>query len=63
MNEYMRKRMNTCICITESLCCTPETNTTLNQLQSTEIKKKKIKPKQTKKELETRKGSMCTYVY
>ena len=23
------KRMNICICITESLCCTPETNTTL----------------------------------
>ena len=27
---YMKKeRMNICICITESLCCTPETNTTL----------------------------------
>ena len=24
-----KKRMNICICITESLCCTPETNTTL----------------------------------
>ena len=24
-----KKRMNICICITESLCCTSETNTTL----------------------------------
>ena len=23
------KRIDTCTCITESLCCTPETNTTL----------------------------------
>ena len=23
------ERIDTCICITESLCCTPETNTTL----------------------------------
>ena len=28
------KRVDVCVCITESLCCTPETNTTLNQLCS-----------------------------
>ena len=26
------KKKDMCICITESLCCMPETNTTLNQL-------------------------------
>ena len=26
---YMRKELNICICITESLCCTPEINITL----------------------------------
>ena len=28
------KRMNICICITESLCCTSETNNIVNQLYS-----------------------------
>ena len=27
--NLIQKRIDTCICITESLCCTPETNTTL----------------------------------
>ena len=27
--KRIRKRIGTCICITKSLCCTPETNTTL----------------------------------
>ena len=27
--ESKKKRVDTCICITDSLCCTPETNTTL----------------------------------
>ena len=25
-----KKRLDACICITDSLCCTPETNTTLS---------------------------------
>ena len=29
MGKDSRKRVNICICITDSLCCTPETNTTL----------------------------------
>ena len=29
INKIQKKRMDICICITESLCCTPETNTTL----------------------------------
>ena len=29
-----------CICRTESLCCTPETNNTTNQLQLTKLKQK-----------------------
>ena len=33
-------KKNIYICITESLCCTPETNTTL-QINYTSIKKKK----------------------
>ena len=27
--EKIWKRIDTCVCVTESLCCTPETNTTL----------------------------------
>ena len=27
--ESKKKRMDVCICITDSLCCTPETKTTL----------------------------------
>lgn len=26
---YIEKRMDICVCITDSLCCTPETNTPL----------------------------------
>ena len=26
MRKESKKRMNICICITEALCCTPETN-------------------------------------
>ena len=29
INKIQKQRMDICICITESLCCTPETNTTL----------------------------------
>ena len=29
MGKESEKKMDVCICITESLCCTPETNTTL----------------------------------
>ena len=29
MGKESKKRVDGCICITESLCCTPETNTTL----------------------------------
>ena len=36
------KRIDTCICITESLCCTPETNTTL-LINSTPTLNKKFK--------------------
>ena len=35
------KRINTCVCITESLCCTPETNITL--LINYKIKQKSFK--------------------
>ena len=38
MDKRIRKLIDTCICITESLCCTPETNNIVNQLCS---KKKK----------------------
>ena len=34
--------LNTCICIAESLCCTPETNTAL-QINYTSIKNNKVK--------------------
>ena len=36
------KRINTCIYITESLCCTPETNMILS-IKSTPILNKKLK--------------------
>ena len=29
MGKESKKRMDICICITDSLCCTPETNTAL----------------------------------
>ena len=29
MGKEFEKRRDTCICVTKSLCCTPETNTTL----------------------------------
>ena len=29
MEKEFEKKIDTCICITESLCCRPETNTTL----------------------------------
>ena len=29
MGKESKKRVDKCICITDSLCCTPETNTTL----------------------------------
>ena len=29
MEENQKKNMCVCVCVTESLCCTPETNTTL----------------------------------
>ena len=29
MGEESKKRQDICICITDSLCCTPDTNTTL----------------------------------
>ena len=29
IREKNLKKIDTCVCITESLCCTPETNTTL----------------------------------
>ena len=38
------KRIHICICITESLCCTPETNTTL-LINYTPIENKKLKKK------------------
>ena len=38
MDKRIWKLIDTCICITESLCCTPETNNIVNQLCS---KKKK----------------------
>ena len=39
-------RMNTCICMAESLCCSPETITTL-LIGYTPIKNKKLKKKKT----------------
>ena len=44
---YMRKESEkewiyTCICMTESLCCTPKTNTTLSHLYFTKIYLKEL---------------------
>ena len=42
--------MNVCICITESFCCTPETNTTLEiNYTPTTFKKKKRKKRRKRK--------------
>ena len=38
--------MNICICIIESLCCTPETNNIVNQLYSNKIQILKRQKKQ-----------------
>ena len=37
MGKESEKNMDICICMTDSLCCTPETNTTLSQLYSNKI--------------------------
>lgn len=49
MREESNKRMNTCICTTGSLCCAPETNTTLsiNQTPINFFLNKKDKKKKT----------------
>ena len=39
MDKRIWKLIDTCICITESLCCTPETNNIVNQLCSKKKKK------------------------
>ena len=41
MGKESKKRVDICICITDSLCCTPETNTTL-KINYTPIKRKKF---------------------
>ena len=52
--------MSICICISESLCCTPETNSFVDQLYSQKKKKKKqeeslkIKPQKTQELLSIR---------
>ena len=48
-------RMNTCICMAESLCCSPETITTL-LISYTPMQSKKLKNKIKKSEME---NSMC----
>ena len=41
----MEKRMDMCMCMTDSLCCTPETNTTLLvNYTPIKLKKKKANP-------------------
>ena len=40
MGKESEKRMNMCICITDSLCCIPKTNTTSCELYPNEIIKK-----------------------
>ena len=42
--EGVWERMNTCICMAESLCCPPEIITT-SSISSTPIKNKKLKKK------------------
>ena len=49
----MGKRIDTCICITESLCCTPETNTTL-LIDYTSIENKNLKKERGTKVLDRR---------
>ena len=44
MGKEFEKRIHTCICITELLCCTPETNTTL-LINYTRILNEKFKNK------------------
>ena len=42
--EFVKKKKDTCTCITESLCCTPETKTTLliNYTPKRKIKKQEF---------------------
>ena len=40
--EKNLKKSGLCICITDSLCCTAETNNAVNQLYPNKIKKEKM---------------------
>ena len=44
MGKESEKRMDVCICATESLCCTPETNTTKEERKKTRGEVIKNKP-------------------
>ena len=41
VHTTLEKKVDICICITDVLCCTPETNTTLNQVHPNKIFLKK----------------------
>ena len=51
--------MDICICITESLCCTPQTNNIVNQLYSNKDQKLNLKPINAGEGVEKREPS-CT---
>ena len=55
-------RMNTCICMTESLCCSPEASSTMPQYKVKSKKKKKKKKKSRDKTVikkEKNKNNIC----
>ena len=56
------KRINTGVCITESLCCTPETNTTL-LINYTPIENKNLQKTLLSKKKKKTYVCVCVYIY